>query len=117
MRPKADAHAGKPAPLPGRAGRQAGSCPPPHPLHGEREALVHHAAVGPLSCAIGIVWMGLVGRLDSRILWTRAVAGTCTVSSKAGLYLKVGWAGRPPAEMPAIHWEETPSTLAGGRQA
>ncbi len=38
---------------------------------------------------------------------------TCTVSSKAGLYLKVGWAGRPPAEMPATHWEETPSMLAG----
>jgi hypothetical protein len=36
---------------------------------------------------------------------------TWTVSSKAGLYLKVGWAGRPPAERPAIHWEETPSML------
>jgi hypothetical protein len=37
---------------------------------------------------------------------------TCTVSSNAGLYLKVGWAGRPPAERPATHWEETPSILA-----
>ena len=36
---------------------------------------------------------------------------TCTMSSKVGLYLKVGKIGRPPAERPATHCEETPSTL------
>jgi hypothetical protein len=36
---------------------------------------------------------------------------TCTMSSKVGLYLKVGNVGRPPAERPATHCEETPSTL------
>ncbi len=44
------------------------------------------------------------------------------MSSKAGFYLKVGWAGRPSAVRPAIHWEETPLILAvcvgdGGGQA
>jgi hypothetical protein len=45
--------------------------------------------------------------------YTYKCVRTCTVSSKAGLYLKVGWPGRPPAEMPATHWEETPSMLLG----
>ena len=52
-----------------------------------------------------------MANLMSAHWYTYTCERTCTVSSKAGLYLKVAWPGRPPAEMPAIHWEETPSML------